>query len=79
MLPSQKRLTESGTAFLGVSGFGYPSWRGEFDPASAKASAFLKLYAERLPSPRPIQARRKQGRVLCVDHRESRARVCALE
>lgn len=39
-----------GRAFLGVSGFGYPTWRGDFYPAGAKPAEFLKLYAERLPS-----------------------------
>ncbi len=36
--------------YVGASGFSYPSWRGEFYPAGARASDFLRLYAERLPS-----------------------------
>ena len=37
-------------AYVGVSGFGYPSWRGDFYPEGARPGDFLKLYAERLPS-----------------------------
>lgn len=33
-----------------MSGFGYPTWRGEFYPAGSKPADFLRLYAERLPS-----------------------------
>jgi uncharacterized protein YecE (DUF72 family) len=36
--------------YVGASGFSYPSWRGEFYPAQARPSAFLELYAARLPS-----------------------------
>ena len=36
--------------YAGTSGFSYPSWRGSFYPAGAKASEFLRLYAERLSS-----------------------------
>ena len=37
-------------AYVGTSGFSYPSWRGEFYPRQAKPAQFLELYAERLPS-----------------------------
>jgi uncharacterized protein YecE (DUF72 family) len=37
-------------AYVGTSGFSYPSWRGGFYPPKAKASEFLERYAERLPS-----------------------------
>ncbi len=36
--------------YVGTSGFSYPSWRGDFYPAEARADEFLRLYAERLPS-----------------------------
>jgi uncharacterized protein YecE (DUF72 family) len=35
-------------AFVGVSGFSYPSWKGKFYPDGAKAEEFLDLYAKRL-------------------------------
>ena len=44
------RGTNSGTLFAGSSGFSYPSWKGGFYAADAKPDAFLRLYAERLPS-----------------------------
>jgi uncharacterized protein YecE (DUF72 family) len=34
-------------AYVGTSGFSYPSWRGGFYPADADPKAFLSLYAER--------------------------------
>ena len=34
-------------AYVGTSGFSYPSWRGGFYPASADPKTFLALYAER--------------------------------
>ena len=37
-------------AYVGTSGFSYPSWRGDFYPAKAKPSEFLKFFAGRLPS-----------------------------
>jgi uncharacterized protein YecE (DUF72 family) len=37
-------------AYVGASGFSYPSWRPDFYPADAKPPDFLRLYAERLPS-----------------------------
>ncbi|MGB2953231.1 MAG: DUF72 domain-containing protein [Gaiellaceae bacterium] len=37
-------------AYVGASGFSYPSWRGEFYPPGTKPGEFLRLYAERLPS-----------------------------
>src|SRR5919199_6655554 len=37
-------------AYVGTSGFSYPSWRGGFYPEKAKPAEFLDLYAERLPS-----------------------------
>jgi uncharacterized protein YecE (DUF72 family) len=37
-------------AYVGASGFSYPTWRGGFYPADAKPADFLRLYAERLPS-----------------------------
>jgi uncharacterized protein YecE (DUF72 family) len=36
--------------YAGSSGFSYPSWKGDFYPAGARADEFLRLYAERLPS-----------------------------
>lgn len=35
-------------AYVGTSGFSYPTWR--FYPPEAKPTDFLRLYAERLPS-----------------------------
>jgi uncharacterized protein YecE (DUF72 family) len=37
-------------AYVGASGFSYPSWRGGFYPAKAKPAEFLERYAEVLPS-----------------------------
>jgi uncharacterized protein YecE (DUF72 family) len=37
-------------AYVGTSGFSYPSWRGDFYPAKAKPPEFLQLFAEQLPS-----------------------------
>ncbi|MEX2644786.1 MAG: DUF72 domain-containing protein [Gaiellaceae bacterium] len=37
-------------AYVGTSGFSYPTWRGGFYPPEAKPTDFLRLYAERLPS-----------------------------
>lgn len=37
-------------AYVGASGFSYPTWKGGFYPADAKPADFLRLYAERLPS-----------------------------
>jgi uncharacterized protein YecE (DUF72 family) len=34
-------------AYVGTSGFSYPSWRGGFYPADADPKTFLTLYAER--------------------------------
>ncbi len=38
------------SAYIGTSGFSYPSWRGGFYPQGARPAEFLRLYAERLPS-----------------------------
>jgi len=38
------------TAYVGSSGFSYPSWRGGFYPERARPRDFLRFYAERLPS-----------------------------
>jgi len=35
-------------AYVGVSGFSYPSWRGTFYADGAKSQEFLTLYSERL-------------------------------
>ena len=43
-------VTERGQAFVGVSGFGYPSWRPGFYPESARPPDFLGLYSTRLSS-----------------------------
>jgi uncharacterized protein YecE (DUF72 family) len=37
-------------AYVGTSGFSYPSWRGGFYPPESKPEEFLELYAERLPT-----------------------------
>jgi uncharacterized protein YecE (DUF72 family) len=37
-------------AYVGTSGFSFPSWRGGFYPEKAKPSEFLELFAEQLPS-----------------------------
>ncbi len=37
-------------AYVGTSGFSYPTWRGGFYPPDARPADFLRLYAERLPS-----------------------------
>jgi len=37
-------------AYVGTSGFSYPSWRGEFYPEKAKPAEFLEFFAGRLPS-----------------------------
>ena len=37
-------------AYVGTSGWSYPSWRGEFYPAKARPADFLRHYSERLPS-----------------------------
>jgi uncharacterized protein YecE (DUF72 family) len=34
-------------AYVGTSGFSYPSWRGGFYPADASPTTFLSFYAER--------------------------------
>lgn len=38
------------SAYVGTSGFSYPTWRGGFYPAEAKPSEFLRFYAERIPT-----------------------------
>jgi hypothetical protein len=38
------------SAYVGASGFSYPSWKPGFYPADAKPDEFLRRYAERLPS-----------------------------
>jgi uncharacterized protein YecE (DUF72 family) len=37
-------------AYVGTSGFSYPSWRGDFYPEDSKPEEFLELYAQRLPT-----------------------------
>jgi uncharacterized protein YecE (DUF72 family) len=37
-------------AYVGTSGFSYPSWRGGFYPEKAKPAEFLGWFSERLPS-----------------------------
>ena len=37
-------------AYVGTSGFSYPTWRPDFYPAGARPEEFLRLYAQRLPS-----------------------------
>jgi uncharacterized protein YecE (DUF72 family) len=37
-------------AYVGTSGWSYPSWKPGFYPAEAKPADFLRHYAERLPS-----------------------------
>ena len=37
-------------AYVGTSGFSYPSWRGGFYPERAKPAEFLELYSGELPS-----------------------------
>ena len=43
-------LTSVTGAYVGTSGFSYPSWRPGFYPREARPEDFLRLYAERLPS-----------------------------
>jgi uncharacterized protein YecE (DUF72 family) len=56
MLPSGKTSGMTATqarvtgAYVGASGFSYPSWKPDFYPADAKPPEFLRRYAERLPS-----------------------------
>lgn len=56
MLPSGKTSGMTATsarvtgAYVGASGFSYPSWKPDFYPADAKPEEFLRRYAERLPS-----------------------------
>jgi uncharacterized protein YecE (DUF72 family) len=56
MLPSGKTSGMTATtarvtrAYVGASGFSYPSWKPGFYPAEAKPDEFLRRYAERLPS-----------------------------
>jgi uncharacterized protein YecE (DUF72 family) len=56
MLPSGKTSGMTATtarvtrAYVGASGFSYPSWKPGFYPADAKPDEFLRRYAERLPS-----------------------------
>jgi uncharacterized protein YecE (DUF72 family) len=37
-------------AYVGASGWSYPSWRGGFYPADADPKSFLSFYAERFPT-----------------------------
>ena len=56
MLPSGKTSGMTATsarvtgAYVGASGFSYPSWKPDFYPPEAKPPEFLRRYAERLPS-----------------------------
>jgi uncharacterized protein YecE (DUF72 family) len=48
---SVERLSAgAGRAYLGSSGWSYPSWRPAFYPADSRPEDFLRLYSERLPS-----------------------------
>jgi uncharacterized protein YecE (DUF72 family) len=38
------------SAWIGTSGFSYPSWRPGFYPADSRPDEFLRRYAERLPT-----------------------------
>jgi uncharacterized protein YecE (DUF72 family) len=42
-------VTSTG-AFVGTSGFSYPTWKPDFYPAGTPQKDFLRAYAERLPS-----------------------------
>jgi len=50
------QMTSNGTstsiarAYIGSSGFSYPSWKPGFYPPDAKQDEFLRHYAERLPA-----------------------------
>lgn len=37
-------------AYVGASGFSYPTWKPGFYPADARPDDFLRIYSERLPS-----------------------------
>jgi len=37
-------------AYVGASGFSYPSWRPDFYPEGARPEDFLRLYSERVPT-----------------------------
>ena len=37
-------------AYVGASGFSYPTWKPGFYPADAKPDEFLRLYSDRLPA-----------------------------
>jgi uncharacterized protein YecE (DUF72 family) len=37
-------------AYVGTSGFSYPSWKPDFYPAGTPQREFLRVYADRLPS-----------------------------
>jgi uncharacterized protein YecE (DUF72 family) len=56
MLPSGKTSGMTATsarvtgAYVGASGFSYPTWKPGFYPADARPEEFLRRYAERLPS-----------------------------
>jgi len=47
MTATTPRLTG---AYVGASGFSYPTWKPGFYPPEAKPEEFLRRYAERLPS-----------------------------
>jgi uncharacterized protein YecE (DUF72 family) len=47
MTVTRPRLTG---AYVGASGFSYPSWKPGFYPTGAKPGEFLRRYAERLPA-----------------------------
>ncbi len=38
------------SAYVGVSGFSYPGWKGKFYPTDAKSDEFLAYYSQRLDS-----------------------------
>jgi uncharacterized protein YecE (DUF72 family) len=44
-MPSQRSA-----AYVGASGFSYPSWRPGFYPEGTKPADFLRVYSERLPA-----------------------------
>jgi uncharacterized protein YecE (DUF72 family) len=37
-------------AYVGTSGWSYPTWRGDFYPEKTRPADFLRLYSKRLPS-----------------------------
>jgi uncharacterized protein YecE (DUF72 family) len=44
------KATSVPRAYVGTSGFSYPTWKPDFYPAGTPQKQFLRTYAERLPS-----------------------------